>query len=256
MSSLLQAMRVRWASRELKLYRWLKEPGDSFDPGDTICELERDGAAEPFVFESDDPDRNWVLTHEVEEGQELDVWGQLLEYSDIGYRLVRRSRRRLALTRRPHYPRVFLNYRRDDAEAYAGRLHDSLSRQFGPDDVFMDIFSIQLGEVFPWAVQQAAAHCEVMVSVIGPQWLARSEPHRNRRIDSEFDFVRRELTAALDRGIAVLPVLTRGAAIPQREDLPHEMQGFEQLQMLEMEARHWGADADRLSAAIRQALTP
>jgi len=35
--------------------------------------------------------------------------------------------------------RVFINYRRADTSAYAGRLADSLIARFGQDNVFMDI---------------------------------------------------------------------------------------------------------------------
>jgi hypothetical protein len=79
--------------------------------------------------------------------------------------------------RRARYPRIFLNYRRADSEAFVGRLHEGLVRIYGEGDVFMDQFSIQPGELFAWTVQQAVVHSSVMISVIGPNWMPPTEPY-------------------------------------------------------------------------------
>jgi hypothetical protein len=35
--------------------------------------------------------------------------------------------------------KIFINYRRDDAIAAAGRLHDRLAQAFGRNNLFMDV---------------------------------------------------------------------------------------------------------------------
>ena len=40
---------------------------------------------------------------------------------------------------------IFINYRRDDGAAYAGRLSERLKEYFGEDQVFMDILTIEPG---------------------------------------------------------------------------------------------------------------
>ena len=45
--------------------------------------------------------------------------------------------------------KVFVNYRRTDAEATAGRIADRLRTSLGADSVFFDTLSIQPSELFP-----------------------------------------------------------------------------------------------------------
>jgi hypothetical protein len=243
--------------------KWLKQPGETFGRNDpNICELRIDGRTEIYQYD-DIESLCGILWHSVDQGQEVGLWGDLLQYTDTvadpakfkPYPRPVRGGRPVRFIRRSTYPRIFLNYRRDDSEAYAGRLHETLSRAFGREDVFMDIFSIRPGETFPWTVQQAVASCRVMVCVIGPGWLTTPDERTNRpRLESPFDLVRREVTAGLDRGIGVMPVLLPGASVPKVERLPPEMQGLEQVQMQELTPRHWDADADDLIKAIREAL--
>jgi hypothetical protein len=39
--------------------------------------------------------------------------------------------------------KVFLSYRRDDSSGYTQRLHDELSRHYGPTAVFIDVDKIR-----------------------------------------------------------------------------------------------------------------
>ncbi len=49
--------------------------------------------------------------------------------------------------------RVFISYRRDDAEGQAGRLFDDLSRVFHKS-VFMDVAGIELGRDFRQVIDE------------------------------------------------------------------------------------------------------
>ncbi len=189
-------------------------------------------------------------------------WGELLEYSDDGVIRshmggpvgVRPVPRPPTFRRRDRYSRVFLNYRRDDSEAYAGRLQESLTREFGRDEVFMDLFSIAPGDAWEWTVQQAAAHCEVMVSVIGAKWLTVTDANQKRRLDSEYDLVRREIVTAIDRGVVLIPVIVARGSVPERSTLPAEMHGLERHQAPELTPRHWEDDVTALIVSIREGL--
>jgi hypothetical protein len=153
--------------------------------------------------------------------------------------------------RRDRYPRIFLNYRRDDSEAIAGRVHERLSTVFGEDDVFMDQFSLRPGEFYAWTLQQALAHAEAVVSLIGPKWSALMT--KDTPLASERDFVRRELVAALDRGTTLFPVLVSGAGIPD-VSRDHELSEMLDLQFHGLSTRHWSFDVDALVGAIRERL--
>src|SRR5215208_4536450 len=60
---------------------------------------------------------------------------------------------------------IFVSYRRDDAAAYAGRLHADLARRFGRDRVFMDITAIEPGVPFATALDRAVTTCDVFLAV-------------------------------------------------------------------------------------------
>lgn len=263
MSSMLHyPIRARWAARSVVLKKWVANGG--FRPGDPVCELEVEGVAEVFHDRAlAAGDTASIRFHYTNVGHELNAWGALLEYSDaMGWdgkphdAALHRSGRR-KLLRRARYPRIFLNYRRDDADASAGRLHETLVRTFGKDEVFMDQFSIRPGEVFSWTIQQAVAHADVLISLIGPRWWALKDAHDKPRISSQWDYVRRELVAALDRGTVVLPVLVNGAPLPDStfHRWDEEFYGLEDLQFHQLTGRHWEAEVEELLAAVAENLS-
>jgi hypothetical protein len=104
-------------------------------------------------------------------------------------------------------PTVFISYRREDSSDVAGRLHDRLVDAYGRDRVFMDIDSIPAGIDFVDHVSEQIARCSAVLVVIGKQWLKAKGKGRRRRLDTENDFVRAEVAAALQQKIRVIPVL-------------------------------------------------
>ena len=52
-----------------------------------------------------------------------------------------------------------------------GRLHDRLAQTFGHNKVFMDVGSIPVGEDFVRYINNQVAACDVILVVIGPDWL-------------------------------------------------------------------------------------
>ena len=116
---------------------------------------------------------------------------------------------------------VFLSYRREDSADVAGRIYDRLAVAFGQDQVFKDVDSIPLGVDFREHLQQVVGKCDVLLAVIGDQWLATARVgEASSRLEDPKDFVRIELESALQRGIPVIPVLVRGAAVPHEAELP------------------------------------
>lgn len=116
---------------------------------------------------------------------------------------------------------VFISYRTADEPVTAVFVKHVLGERFGADRVFLDNSSIPLGEHFPPVIEDALAHCRVLVAVIGPGWVALDEQGR-RRLDNPADWVRREVSCALDRGIPVIPLLVGDARLVA-EDLPAEL---------------------------------
>ncbi|NPV68092.1 MAG: toll/interleukin-1 receptor domain-containing protein [Anaerolineae bacterium] len=121
-------------------------------------------------------------------------------------------------------PRVFISYRRADSITITGRIYDHLVRAFGDDHVFKDVDDIPVGVDFRRVLQNEVGGCDVLLVIIGPQWLRLTDEQGRRRIDDPHDFVRIEVAAGLARqNVLVVPVLVSGAAMPAPADLPPDL---------------------------------
>jgi hypothetical protein len=119
---------------------------------------------------------------------------------------------------------IFLSYRRDDSAGWAGRLHEHLVREWGPARVFIDIDAIAPGDDFREAIARTMHTCDVVIVVIGPNWISVRDQAGNRRLDDESDTHRQEVLAALAADVRVIPVLVGGASMPTLSELPGPLQ--------------------------------
>jgi hypothetical protein len=142
---------------------------------------------------------------------------------------------------------IFISYRREDAAGHAGRLCDRLSQVFGGHSVFMDVEDIRPGEDFTRAIRDKIAGCQLLIAVIGPRWLATLRERMGGQ-----DFVRAELAAALERKIAVIPVLVGGARMPGPEDLPAALAPLSRHNAIEISDTRFDQDSARLSSFVRE----
>jgi TIR domain len=147
--------------------------------------------------------------------------------------------------------KVFLCYRRDDSAAFAGRVQDRLALEFGRDLLFMDVDAIPLGVNFASALRDAVARCEVLLAVIGPNWLDARDDTGTRRLDDPNDFVRIEIGAALQRNIPVIPILLDGARVPRRNQLPKELEELAMRNGLDVRHASFHNDIDRLIRGLK-----
>jgi len=135
----------------------------------------------------------------------------------VGYRRTSRSKRK-------SQGNLFISYRRSDSADIVGRIYDSLVSVFGRDPIFKDVDSIPLGVDFQQYLDQKVSECNVLLAVIGDDWLDSRDPQGRRRIDDPEDFVRIEIQSALERNIPVIPLLVRGAQMPAENSLPPALQ--------------------------------
>jgi TIR domain len=149
-------------------------------------------------------------------------------------------------------PGVFLSYRREDSSGYAGRLYDILSAQFGSDNVYMDVDSIAGGDEFATKIEENINRAEVLVAVIGSRWLTATDKNGGRRLDSANDFVRTEISMALQRGIRVIPVLVGGATVPGADELPDSLRTLVERQAIEIRDQNFRPDAQRLTDVLQK----
>ncbi len=141
---------------------------------------------------------------------------------------------------------VFISYRREDTEGQARALFQDLVAKLGRDSVFMDVDSIGLGRDFRTVLQERLATCDVMLVLIGPDWLAGKDKLGRRRLDNPGDYVRLEVAAALKRNIPVTPLLLHGAAMPAAEQLPEDLSDLAFRNGFEISHNRWDSDVQEL----------
>ena len=141
---------------------------------------------------------------------------------------------------------IFISYRRDDSRGSAGRLHADLADHFGADVVFRDIDAIRPGAVYGEVIDEAIAHCDAVIVVIGTCWAESRAASGQRRLASPKDFVRREIVSALAHDKVVIPVLVEDAMMPSEEDLPAELARLTTLNALPISDQRWDYDVMRL----------
>lgn len=149
---------------------------------------------------------------------------------------------------------IFISYRREEAEGHAGRLFDSLSDHFGAGAVFMDVDTIQPGEDFVEAIERAVGACQVLIAIVGKNWLGVTDADGGRRLDNPEDFVHLEIATALERKIRLIPVLIQGATMPQSKNLPEALRGLARRNALELSSTRWKTDIEKLVKVLEDIL--
>jgi hypothetical protein len=149
--------------------------------------------------------------------------------------------------------RVFISYRREETAYPAGWLYDRLANRYG-GQVFKDVDSIQLGDDFVEVITRAVGSCDVLLALIGDQWLAITDARGRRRLDDPGDFVRLEIEAALTRNVRVIPILVEGARLPRADELPPSLAGLVRRQALELSPARFDFDTSRLLKVLDSTL--
>jgi TIR domain len=148
---------------------------------------------------------------------------------------------------------VFINYRYADGGCWAALLYRDMVHLLGPDLVFMDSLSIPAGADFTVELLARARCSQVVFAVIGPRWLSAVDAFGRRLIDDPQDWVRRELAAAFDAGVRVIPVLVDDARLPTEGELPPELGQLGRCQYRLLRIRDVMVDLDRLRKDLQSA---
>src|SRR6266581_54965 len=146
--------------------------------------------------------------------------------------------------------RVFISYRREETAYPAGWLFDRLADHLGAGQVFKDFDSIQLGDDFVEVITTAVGSCDVLLALIGAQWLMITDEQGRARLDDPNDFVRLEIEAALTRNVRVIPILVAGARMPRSDQLPPSLAKLARRQALELSPSHFESDTSRLHKVL------
>ena len=75
---------------------------------------------------------------------------------------------------------VFISYRREDTDGFAGRIYDRLAMRLGHDNVFFDVDAIPPGRDFVDVLSDRVGKCDALIAVIGNNWVAADAQNRRR----------------------------------------------------------------------------
>lgn len=119
-------------------------------------------------------------------------------------------------------PNFFISYRRSDQEGQylAHMMFRELRRRYGDESAFLDVDSRSPGLSFPAKVEQALKVTDVVLVIIGPEWLRQL----SERLGDSRDWVRYEIAESLKRsGMPVVPVCRSGVEMPRPHQLPEDL---------------------------------
>ena len=117
---------------------------------------------------------------------------------------------------------LFISYRRDDTEGFAGWLAELLrnpSDGSAADDVFLDVDDIPPGRDFVEDMLAAVGRADAVLVMVGPRWV-RDALHNTD------DPVRREIEAAIEAGVPIWCICVDNASRPNTAALPPSLHGF------------------------------
>ena len=150
---------------------------------------------------------------------------------------------------------IFISYRRSDSADIAGRIYDRLVDEFGRAPIFKDVDSIPLGTDFKQQLDQKVSETQVLLAIIGDRWLDAADADGRRRLDDPHDYVRTEIELALERGIQVIPLLVRGAQMPDADQLPAGLKALAYRNGISIRPDpDFHNDMDRLIAAVKDSI--
>jgi hypothetical protein len=150
--------------------------------------------------------------------------------------------------------RIYISYRRQETAYPASWLYDRLAAQYA-GQVFKDVDSIEPGDDFVEVIAAAVGSCDVLLALIGNQWVTIADENGRRRLDDPYDFVRLEIEAALTRKVRVIPILVDGAAMPYADELPPSLAGLVRRNALELSPARFDYDTSRLLRVLDRSLT-
>ncbi|MEO0466793.1 MAG: toll/interleukin-1 receptor domain-containing protein [Pseudomonadota bacterium] len=149
---------------------------------------------------------------------------------------------------------MFISYRRSDSAAFAGRLADFFDYNFQGLRVFFDLVAIEPGQDFVEAIRSRIASSEVVLVMMGPQWLGATDDSGQRRLDNPADFVRLEVASALSMGARVIPVLLDEAQMPGEHDLPDDLKALARCNAQFIRGAAFKRDAEHLGQFVNDFL--
>ena len=146
---------------------------------------------------------------------------------------------------------IFISFRESDSPATAHRLGERLT-SFDYHCLLKSEDRGVPGCNYPADREDTVATCDGFVAVIGPRWLSRFDDRGRRGIHHRDDFVRKDISAALQHDIPILVALVGGAQMPSPTLFPADLLLLAYQPATEVKDAQFDADVDRLIAQLRR----
>jgi hypothetical protein len=149
--------------------------------------------------------------------------------------------------------KIFINYRRAEAEYAAGALGRELRRHFGDDRIFRDKEDIGGGASWKRRVLDEINGESALLILIGRDWATVTDAQGRRRLDNPDDPLRMEIADGLKDGAAILPILLENAEMPADAELPEDLRSITEHNALKLRDSDWQYDLTNICRTLETA---
>ncbi len=153
---------------------------------------------------------------------------------------------------------VFISYRRDVDSLRSAVLRLLIENTFNEIDksrrleIYHDIRS-RLGVDWPQEIRDKLTGADILLVVIGPDWLGARDQFQRRRIDQPDDWVRQEIELGLEVCETVIPIAFE-TELPPADALPEGIRGLATKQGTRIRDAFFDDDLQPVLLAIEQHL--
>jgi tetratricopeptide (TPR) repeat protein len=137
---------------------------------------------------------------------------------------------------------VFISYRRRDGGFAASRCYSYLVERLGKEQVVLDHEGMRPGTRYPDWLRAELVRSVVLVALIDRNWV--------RRLTVAGDWVRLELTYAIEHGIPIIPVLLDEVRPPTGDALPEAVREVSRRQYTPLRLHGMEDDLHRIADAV------
>ena len=149
--------------------------------------------------------------------------------------------------------KIFINYRRTEAEYTAGALGRELRRYFGDEKIFRDKEDIGGGAAWKQRILDEIDRDSALLVLIGKDWADIADSQGRRRLDNPSDPLRLEIADGLKDGAAIVPILLENAAMPEESELPGELRRLAEHNALRLRDSDWHYDLGNICKTLEKA---
>ncbi len=149
--------------------------------------------------------------------------------------------------------KIFICYRRAEAEYAAGALGRDLRRHFGNEQVFRDREDIDGGDSWKKRALTEIDRDSAVLVLISKEWTCCTDELGNRRLENLHDPIRLEICDGIASSAAIIPVLLENSQMPNESELPPALKPMADFHALRLRDGDWQHDLDAICKTLERA---